>query len=121
MKINKLIFERKVKKKDFYTYLGISKQTLEDYLNEKTSMTVSTLKKVAEYFNVPVSYFFDDENKSQNNTGVGHIVSGFGSSAQGDITLSQFQQEVDMLKERIKDKEEIIILLKKQLKEKKVL
>ena len=114
LKINDLIFKQKVKKKDFYAYLGISKQTLEDYLNEKTSMTVATLEKVATYFKVPIGYFLEDGAVNINN-GIGLV----GSNNSGNITLSQQQREVEMLRQQLQDKNEIIALLKQQLKSKK--
>ena len=52
---------------------------------------------------------------SQNNTGNGQqLVLGNGNT--GNITLSLCQQEVEVLRARLKDKEEIIDLLRAQLK-----
>jgi hypothetical protein len=56
------------------------------------------------------------QNIAQNSTGPGQqVVLGNGNST-GDIMLSQCQQEVEALKARLKDKEEIIALLKEKLK-----
>jgi hypothetical protein len=53
---------------------------------------------------------------AQNSTGPGQqVVIGNGNNT-GDITLSQCQQEVAILKARLRDKEEIIALLKEKLK-----
>jgi hypothetical protein len=53
----------------------------------------------------------------QNNKGDGQqVVLGNGNNT-GDITLSQCQQEVETLKARLKDKEDIIALLREKLKQ----
>jgi len=117
-KINKLLEERNVKKNDFYTATGTNRMTISNYLNEKTSPTIATLGKIAAYFNVPIKYFFDDENTSSNSSCIGHIVTGTGNMAKGNIKLIQCQQEISMLKERLKDKEELIAVLKKLIEKK---
>jgi hypothetical protein len=56
------------------------------------------------------------QNITQNNRGNGQqFVLGDGNT--GTITLSQCQQEVEALKARLRDKEEIIGLLKEKLKQ----
>jgi DNA-binding phage protein len=97
--------------------IGMSEANLHRCI-KSNNMQAICLEKIALIFNVPMGYFFD-ELPAQNSSGVGHIVSGNGSSVRGNITLSQCQQEVETLRERLKDKEEIIVLLKKQLKENK--
>ncbi|MDR0728597.1 MAG: helix-turn-helix transcriptional regulator [Prevotellaceae bacterium] len=112
LKINRLIFEQKAKKKDLYTYLGISKQTLEDYLNEKTSMTVLTLEKVAAFFKVPVNYFLNNDRLPSNNiTGGSQQV--FGNNNHNSIDNRQYHSDspdvlraiIDGIDTRIKEKD----------------
>jgi hypothetical protein len=57
-------------------------------------------------------------DQSATNCGIGHVVSGHGNIAKGNIQLTQYEQEIKSLKDRIKDKDEIITLLKQQLKDK---
>ena len=108
LKLNEIILQRKTRKVDLYNHLGISKKTLDDYLSEKTSMTVATLGKIAAYFNVPVTYFFDEKEPlgtnikgSKNQVGNGNII----------IDTS----EIEHLKQLLTEKERTIqILMKKK-------
>lgn len=43
--------------------LGITKQTLINYFNEKTKMDVVTLEKIAKMVDTPVMFFFDENDK----------------------------------------------------------
>jgi transcriptional regulator with XRE-family HTH domain len=99
LKLSKIIFEKKVKKKDLYTYLGISKQTLDDYLSEKTSMTVATLEKIASYFNVPVSYFFDEKEQS-----TATIKGNKNQVGNGNIIIENQANEISHLKQLLSEK-----------------
>ncbi|MDR0571649.1 MAG: helix-turn-helix domain-containing protein [Rickettsiales bacterium] len=109
LKISELIFKKKTKKKDLYTYLGISKQTLEDYLSEKTSMTVVTLRKIATYFNVPISYFFDENKQSEMN-----IKGNKNQVGNGNVIIEAQANEIEHLKRLLSEKERTIQILMKQ-------
>lgn len=41
--------------------IGIRRGYLSDWKVGKTNPKIGTLKKIADYFNVPVSYFYDDD------------------------------------------------------------
>lgn len=43
--------------------IGVSPQTLNNYLEKDNKVTpgVETLKKIAKHFEIPISYFFDEE------------------------------------------------------------
>ncbi|MDR0385496.1 MAG: helix-turn-helix domain-containing protein [Prevotellaceae bacterium] len=59
-KMSKLIEDRDVRKIELSKHLGVARNTLDDYLSEKTYMTSDKIEKVAKFFNVPVGYFFDE-------------------------------------------------------------
>lgn len=60
-KINDLISEKKVAKKDLAELLGKNRNTIKNYLEGHTPITVPDLYKIAEYCEVPVITFFLDE------------------------------------------------------------
>jgi transcriptional regulator with XRE-family HTH domain len=105
LNLRRIIFEKKSKKKDLYNYLGISKQTLEDYLSEKTSMTVATLEKIATYFNIPVSYFFDEKEQSGTN-----IKGSKNQVGNGNVIIETQANEIEYLKKLLAEKERTIQL-----------
>jgi transcriptional regulator with XRE-family HTH domain len=105
--VDKLRHERKVKKITLYNHLGITKNTLNDYLTEKTNMTFETVQKIADFFKVPISYFFEDSpNGNITQTGKGNT-----ASIYGNISLSDCQKEVEHLRALLEEKERLIQVL----------
>ena len=65
------------------------------------------LEIIADYFNVPIDYFFDrDINSSGIN--IGHQVKGNGNKISGDITLSECRKEIEHLNALLEEKERVI-------------
>lgn len=81
--VNKLIEEKKVRKIELSNCLGIARNTLDDYLSEKTYMTSDKIEKLATFFGVTVSYLFGESNKSV------------------ELQLNEYKKEVDRLNEII--------------------
>ena len=120
-KISELIDKRQVSKKNLYNYVGITKAQLDNYIKGVNIPRVDKLESIANFFKLPISYFFDQETDSPE-INIGHHVNGNGNKVSGDITLSECQNELEKLKlllkekeERIKDKDDIINFLKQQL------
>ncbi len=94
--------------------LGMSEQNLHRNIN-LNDMKASKLEKVAQIFNVPVSYFFDDEPMSLS------VVNGNGSasSVHGDATISvntsDKDKEIEHLKALLEEKERTIQILLKNI------
>jgi len=63
--LEKLIRDRKTSKTNFATYLGVSRSTLDDYLNEVTFMPSDKIEKTAIYFNVTVGFLFGEDQSGQ--------------------------------------------------------
>jgi len=64
LKIKQLIDEKNISVIKAATEIGISRQYLHDIFSKKVVRT-DIVEKIANYFNVPISYFFDDENQSE--------------------------------------------------------
>jgi len=62
LKLKQLIDENNLSVARFADKIGISRQGIYDLLNEKTAINMKNLKIFANYFKVPLSYFFDKEN-----------------------------------------------------------
>ena len=64
-RIKKLIDDKKISIKKFAEDVGLSEQGIHKMFRSY-DMKVSTLQKIADYFNVPITYFFDDiDTRSQ--------------------------------------------------------
>ena len=91
-RIKKLLKEKKITKVNLYTSAGISGPGL-DKMIAGANVRVGNLEKIANFFNVPMDYFFDREidNTSIN---IGHHVYGTGNNVSGDIALSECQKGI---------------------------
>ena len=100
-KIKHLQEQKKVSVKDLAKAISVTRQSIYDYYNGKTNLSINTLQKIAHYFGVPVSYFFDEGAGTVIN-GTGNIIS---NSSNVNITIDRQQHEIARLKELLKEKD----------------
>jgi transcriptional regulator with XRE-family HTH domain len=62
-KLNKLLKAKKVLQKDFCNAIGITPSGLRKSF-EINDFKVSTLRKFSDFFNVPITYWFEDSEKN---------------------------------------------------------
>lgn len=130
--LDKILKERKIKKKDFAAQLGMAPENLSKIF-KKESIAAELLGQIAELLGISVSYFFDE--KSDATTNIGHKVIGQGNQV-GDILFSDrdkqlslerkleraivenefLRQEIADKKSLLEEKERYIKLLLEQLK-----
>ena len=64
-RIRKLIDNKKITIREFAEKIGVSEPGIHNMFRTN-DMKVSTLQKIADYFDVPITYFFDDiDTKNQ--------------------------------------------------------
>ena len=109
-KIRRLFEDRNISQAQFIKDTGISKSNLYVWLNGSSVPGADKPEIIADYFNLPIDYFFD---RSINSTeiSIGHQIKGNGNKVSGDITLSECQKEIEHLKELLKEKERTIQIL----------
>ncbi|MEG1672617.1 MAG: helix-turn-helix transcriptional regulator [Alistipes sp.] len=110
-KLKGLIARKGIAPEKFAEELGVSVSSVFKYYN-KDSFDSSLLEKFANYFGVPVGYFFDEEvaNNSQQTQGDNNIV--VGRDNNGNIErLHDCRKEVEHLKAIIEEKERLIQVL----------
>lgn len=61
----RLLKERHIRNADVSKATGISPSTLSDWKNGKFVPKADKIQKIADYFGVPVSYFYGEEEKPQ--------------------------------------------------------
>lgn len=104
-----LIKKNGLTKKQFCADLHLSPTTLANMqTNESYDIGAKRLLAIAEYFSVPMDYFFNREVKVPT---VGHSVNGNDNNVSGDIIMSQQAIEIEHLKEMLKEKERTIQIL----------
>lgn len=104
--LSRLIEDKNVKKTQLAKHLDVARNTLDDYLSERTYMTTEKLEKVANFFKLPISYFFEDTNGNITQTGKGNT-----ASIYGNISLSDCQKENEHLRALLEEKERTIQIL----------
>lgn len=106
LNLRKLLDEKRVKKVTFYQSLGISKTQLDNILNGKSLPGSDKLELMANYFNVPIDYFFDRDSE-HSILNIGNTVSGNGNNV-GNYNIAECQKEVEHLKAILAEKEAVI-------------
>lgn len=107
LRIKTLLEERDLQQSDFCAATGIAKSNFWVWVEGKSKPGADALEKIANFFQVPIDYFFDRDVEVAN-VNVGHHVKGNGNKVSGDITLSEYQTEIAHLKQLLQEKEAII-------------
>ena len=106
-KIRRLFEDRNISQAQFIKDTSISKSNLYVWLNNTSIPGADNLEIIADYFNVPIDYFFDRETNSLG-ISIGHQVKGNGNKISGEITLSECQKEIEHLNALLEEKERVI-------------
>lgn len=116
----KLFNAGKFTKAELAKKCGISRPTVDNALNGG-NIQVDTLEQLAKFFDVPVGYFFEDEQKDNNSIAHvvgdnnGSMVTGNNISGNGNVVsigkLAECEKEVTHLKAIIEEKERLIQVL----------
>jgi transcriptional regulator with XRE-family HTH domain len=117
LKIKNLSEKKGMLLKDLAEKISMSYQNLNRCIREN-KISANDLEALAEILGVPVSYFFDEkeslegkkiiQNGNQNQA----LSNNHNSNTNATKELEDCKKEVEHLKERLKDKEEMIEILK---------
>lgn len=105
-RIEQLLEDRKVTKVHLAEQIGISIAGLKKMIAGSSLPSVEKVEKIADFFNVPMDYFFNREAE-RISVNIGHKVSGTGN-VTGGITLNECQKELEHLRDIIKEKNKIL-------------
>jgi transcriptional regulator with XRE-family HTH domain len=103
--LSRLIEDRNVRKTQLAKYLDVARNTLDDYLSERTYMTTEKLEKAAKFFNVPIGYFFEETSLGGNITqkGKGNFIA---NSQQ--VTISDCESKLEIAQNKIESLEALL-------------
>ena len=107
-KLAQLIDERRIVKTKLCEELDISVMTLNNFLNKGSEIGSSKLERIADKFQVPIDYFYDREVEIDEKWHIGHNVNGNGNKVSGDISISEYQKEIEHLTQLLHEKQIII-------------
>ena len=108
--IRDLSEKKKITLREIANSVSISEDGLQKIMKSGRTNT-DTLERIAKVLNVPVGYFFDDTPLSAINQKGGN---GSAMTVIGNATVGDAQKEIEHLKNRLRDKEDIIELFKMQ-------
>lgn len=115
--IEELLKERKILKKDMQRMCSMSPSVLDNIIS-KGNPTAASLEKIADFFDLPIDYFFKRNffptNPIGNISGVGHKI----QNGQNNIMLENQEKEIEHLKTLIVEKEQMIKEKEQMIKEK---
>lgn len=63
-KIQRLLKDRKLKKKDLAAHLGIAPQTMTDICKGRSAVTLNHLRGLVSYFRIRADYWIDDDRET---------------------------------------------------------
>ena len=107
-KLAQLIDERRIVKTKLCDELDISVMTLNNFLNKGSEIGSSKLERIADEFQVPIDYFYDREVEIDEKWHIGHNVNGNGNKVSGNISISEYQKEIEHLTQLLHEKQIII-------------
>ena len=82
-KINELIISSKLSVRQFEIQIGLSISSISAWRTGKANPSAKALKKIADYFNLPISYFYEDHEEIKK-----------ALPQINEVTLSQEEQEL---------------------------
>ena len=119
LRIKEFMIKENIEISELAKRLGKSKQAIYDIL-DKEDINTSLLRELSSILNAPIASFFEDSSKNQEAKGNSNVV--VGRDNTGNISITECQDKLDdalleikHLQERLKDKEEMIEILKSQL------
>ena len=114
-KIKLLLESRKQTRKSLLGFVNITGAALDNIINGVSMPKADNLEKIADFFELPIDYFFDRNIKTSEQT---TTVNGNGNKVQngnGNVMIENQAKEREHLKQLLEEKERTIqILLKKQ-------
>ena len=104
--------QRGISQEQLATDLNISQSSISNYESGITKPDTEILKKICDYFNVPITYMFSDEKiifhtVENHNGNSGYMI---------NSTLNTYADKlIELYELRLKEKEELISFLKKEM------
>ena len=102
--------KKRIIQKDFADRMGVTAVTITKWKSQE-SIDAAKLEAISKILNIPISYWFDDENCQLNQSVVGD---GSAASIYGNATagvIADKDKEIEHLKQLLKEKERTIKIL----------
>lgn len=109
-KINKILTDKRLSIPQLADKIGMTKRGLYSSIENKT-LTISTLEKIAEVLDVPVTVFFDEQSANWNNKDL------IAKNTKLDIENQDLEERISELNDQLIDKKKIIKFTEKTLSE----
>lgn len=123
-RINEILKQKNITQKVLGNGIDVSKTTVNNWLNKRSKIDAVTIKLIADFLQVPVSYFFDEDCNGGNQINGNGIMNGSNNkinvlSDKAVEKIKHLEEKLDLkenhleeMRQRIIDKEEMIEMLK---------
>ena len=111
-RIKDLVKYKKLTQKELSELIGKSEQTINNYFVSRTKIDIETLQDIAKVLNVPVAYFFEEENKNGSNINYQVIK---GDNNNQNTLKDKFTYENESLRKEIESQKKEIALLREMI------
>ncbi len=116
-KIINYLESRKISIRTLAENVGMSYTGFYQLLKMNNDMKLSVLKKISDYLGVPITYWFEDENK-QINIASNNSINGNNNKIEVQLKqdIEKLQSEIEILKVELRLKNELIESLRAHIK-----
>lgn len=117
----KLLKERNVSAYKVSKETGINQTTFSEWKKGKATPKIDKIKKIADYFNVPIEIFFDDKNKDTN----GYLLKASSNMIKNNVTIPNEIKDIylaftrEEFQDLTQDDIDTLAIIAKSLKEKR--
>lgn len=102
-----LLKRKELTQKDFAKEVGLSEVTVNSIIT-KSKGSIESIEKIADYFNLPIDYFFERNIQlSQAITGNGNRI----QNGDGNVMIENQAKEIEHLQQLLAEKERTIQIL----------
>ena len=111
----KIMLDKDISQKELADRLGIAKAMITNWISGVRNPSLNSLKKIAEELNVPLNYFIEENNNDQKNGKNKNEDNTIDGLDKKDIKILKLENENFKLRQKLSEKNEIILKLKKRL------
>lgn len=98
-KLNNVLKQKNITQKDLGNGIGVSKTTINNWINDRSKIDAVSLKRISEFLKVPITYFFTDDNNTSTMNAVGEPETKYNTDCNCDELKSTLATKNQIIEE----------------------